>query len=272
MPRSTFSSFGVSLLVLNYHRASRGGYGNTAEMFDAHFGYIARNYHCVLPGESLDRNRLNVCLSFDDGYFEFCAVIDPLLEEHGLRALLAIAPVAVREGIDQPGEGQLKTPGRMNPVHLNHGGFCTWSDLHELTQSGRVAIAAHGYTHRRLDQPGVDLQAEIDVPQTLLTARLGRPVNCFVFPYGRFSPPALQRAIEVYRYVFCNGNAANESWDGRLFHRIDAGGLSSPGELFKPVRMAGYQIRAFWNRVGGQPGRLSGEGARGELATAVLHS
>jgi peptidoglycan/xylan/chitin deacetylase (PgdA/CDA1 family) len=135
-----------------------------------------------------------------------------------------------------------------------------------------VAIAAHGYSHRRLDQPGVDLQAEIDVPQTLLTARLGRPVDSFVFPYGRYSVPALQRAIEVYRYVFCNGNAANESWDGRLFRRIDAGGMESPGALFKPVRMAGYQIRAFWNRLGGQPDRRSGGGARGGLATAALHS
>ena len=242
----------MSLLVLIYHRACIDRHGNTARMLDAHFEHLARNYRCVLPGETLEPGRLNVCLSFDDGYFDFYAVIYPLLEKHDLRALLAITPVVVRERIDKPVEARLEAPAEMNHAHASYGGFCTWPELHELAQSGRVMIAAHGYTHCRLDRPGVDLHAEIVVPQTLLAARLGQSVDSFVFPYGRFSKAALQRAREHYRYVFRIGGAANGSWSSRLLYRIDADGMEDPGSLFTPARLAGYQVRSFWNRLRGR--------------------
>ncbi len=239
----------MRLLVFAYHRATAGPFGNDPAMLDAHFGHLALNYNCVLPGEPLDRTRLNVCLTFDDATFDFHAVVFPLLGKHGLRALLAICPGFARERVDASAEERLKERSDAADAHPSRGGFCTWPELQELADSGRIAVAAHGYTHRRLDQPGTDLSSEILVPQSLLAARLGQPVESFVFPYGRFSPEALDTVRKSYRHAVRLGGAGNHSWSQRLIYRIDADGMESPDALFKPSRLAAYRARYLWNRI-----------------------
>src|SRR5207253_3666710 len=87
----------MNLLVLMYHRARAGRHGNDPAMLEKHFRHIAANYRNVLPGDALDANRLNVCLTFDDAYFDFYATVYPLLMRHQLRAVLAVPPLVVRE-------------------------------------------------------------------------------------------------------------------------------------------------------------------------------
>lgn len=239
----------MSLLVFAYHRAAAGPYGNDPTVLDAHFGHIARHHRCVLPGEALDSVKINVCLSFDDATFDFYAVVFPLLKKHGLRALLAISPGFVRERIEAPAEERLREPTDAADAHPSRGGFCTWPELRELADSGRVAIAAHGYTHCPLDRPGSDLLAEISIPQSLLAARLGQPVESFVFPYGRFSPAALRAVRDTYRYAIRLGGSDNRGWNRRLIYRIGADRMESPDACFNPTRLAAYRIRYFWNRI-----------------------
>jgi peptidoglycan/xylan/chitin deacetylase (PgdA/CDA1 family) len=129
----------------------------------------------------------------------------------------------------------------------NGGAFCTWSEMREMAQSGRVAIAAHGFTHRRLDGNDIDFHAEIVVPQTLLAARLGRPVQSFVFPYGRFSPAALRQVKQTYRHVFRIGGADNANWNSRVLYRVDADRMTTPDALFAPTRLMLYRARRYWN-------------------------
>ncbi len=242
----------MSLLALMYHRAREGRHGNSPAMLDAHFAHIAAHYACVLPGEPLDDARLNVCLTFDDAYFDFYAVVFPLLKKHRLRALLAVPLVVVRERAELPVETRIHAPADVNYTHPNYDGFCTWPELIELAQSGHVAIAAHGYTHRRLDRDDLDFQTEIVVPQALLSTRLGQPIDSFVFPYGRFSPQAIQRVNAHYRHAFRIGGAMNHSWDASVAYRVDADGMTSPTAPFAPPRLLSYRARHFWNRLRGR--------------------
>lgn len=238
----------MKLLILMYHRARAGALGNSAEMLDAHFAWVARSYRNVLPGEALRPRRLNVCLTFDDGYFDFYAVVYPLLRKHGLRAVLAVPPALIRGAVDSPRADRLAMESDDALAHPSRGGCCTWGELQEMAASGLVAVAAHGFTHRRLDQAEADLATEIDVAKTALTRRLGRPVESFVFPYGRYSEPALARASERYRCVMRIGGALNRDWNQRLLYRVDADGMADPVALFGPLRMARYRMRYFWNR------------------------
>lgn len=241
----------MSLLALMYHRAQAGRHGNSPEMLDAHFAHIAADHICVLPGESLDLRKLNVCLTFDDGYFDFYAVVFPLLKKHGLRALLAIPPVVVRERATASAEARLQAPACVDYGQPNYDGFCTWPELREMAASGRVTIGAHGFTHCPLDHKGVDLHTEIELPQTLLEARLGQPVSSFVFPYDRFNGAALQRVRQRYRHVFRIGNADNGGWDGSPLYRVNADGMAAPDAPFTRARQAGYRARYLWNRLRG---------------------
>ncbi len=237
------------LIVLMYHRAQACQYGNDPAMLDAHFAYIARHCHCVLPGAPLRDGAVNVCLTFDDAYFDFYAVVFPLLQRHDLCAVLAVPPSVVQEKAEFPADVRLGCEPNVNYNHPNYGGFCTWPELRELAQSGRVAIAAHGLTHSPLDRSDADLQAEIVAAQAVLTKRLGQPVESFVFPYGRFSAEALACARQHYRHTFRIGGADNPGWDHSLLYRVDADRLPAPDAPFTRARRAKYQARYLWNRL-----------------------
>lgn len=241
----------MTLLALMYHQARPGPSGNAPSMLDAHFARIADAYRCVLPGEPLDPCRLNVCLTFDDGYFDFYDAVFPLLERHGLRALLAVPPAIVPERASLPRAARLEAIADLDGRRPDPEGLCTWGELEEMARSGRVAIAAHGNSHRRVDLPGVDLEEEVATPGALLAARLGQPVETFVFPFGRFSRAALRLARQHYRHVFRIGGGDNPGWGG-LLYRVRADGLASPDAPFAPRRRAGYRARRYWSRLRGR--------------------
>lgn len=242
----------MTLLALMYHQARPGPLGNAPEMLGAHFARIAEAYRCVLPGEPLDPGRLNVCLTFDDAYFDFYAVVFPLLVRHGLRALLAVPSAVVPEEAPATREARLAAADALDGGSYDPNGFCTWDELREMGRSGRVAFGAHGHTHRRLDRPGVDLETEVVLSGAQLASRLGQPVESFVFPFGRFSRAALRKVRQHYRYAFRIGGGDNAGWGGGLLYRVRADGLASPDAPFAPRRRAGYRARRYWSRLRGR--------------------
>lgn len=239
----------MSVLVLMYHRARAGRHGNPPEMLDAHFSYLASHHPNVLPGDWLTPGILNVCLSFDDGYFDFYATVFPLLRQHRLRALLAIPPAVIRDSVTGKTDERLTIDSDEAFARPERGGFCTWTELEEMVASGHVTIAAHGYSHQRLDSPAANLEIEINAPQTLLAARFSQPVDSFVFPFGRYSARSLAYTKRCYRHAFRIGGALNRSWKSRLLYRVDADGMENPWSLFSPGRVARYRARGLWNRL-----------------------
>jgi peptidoglycan/xylan/chitin deacetylase (PgdA/CDA1 family) len=239
----------MALLVLMYHRARSGPLGNAPAMLDDHFGVIAGRHACVLPGETLDPRRLNVCITFDDAYFDFYAVVFPLLKKHGLRALLAVPPVLVPDRVAATAEARLQMEPGVKYGRQNQGGFCTWSELREMAWSGHVDIASHSLTHSRLTGPGVDLQSEVETSRHLLATRLDRPVDSFVFPYGAFDRAVLHTVRCHCRHAFRIGGADNPGWDREILYRVDADRMDAPGALFAPARLTAYRCRRFWNRL-----------------------
>jgi len=232
-----------------YHRARAGRHGNAPDMLAANFAHLADKYPNVLPGDPLAPGRINVCLSFDDGYFDFYATVFPLLQRYNLRALLAIPPAFMRERIDVAAHERLGVDSAEAFAHPEKGGFCTLEELAEMTGTGRVLVAAHGFTHSRLDSPVADFGTELDAPRVILEARLAQPIESFVFPFGRYSRPALRHARQKYRYVFRIGGALNLGWNRRLLYRVDADAMKSPRSLFSPARLASYRARYLWNRL-----------------------
>ena len=226
----------MSLMVLMYHRARQGPLGNSPEMLDAHFAHIASNYACVLPGEALDTQRLNVCLSFDDAYADFYSEVYPRLVRYGLRAVLAVSAGLIAPCL-------MAVPGQ-----VLDGPLCSWRQLRDMSKSGVVCIAAHGYLHGKLDEEQTDLEREVDLPQAVLAEAIGQRVDTIVFPYGRFSDQALARAQWRYSHFFRIGGAENEDWTG-LTYRISADEMSSPTSVFSWQRRLSYRMRYRWNRL-----------------------
>jgi peptidoglycan/xylan/chitin deacetylase (PgdA/CDA1 family) len=234
-----------------FHRAQAGPLGNSPEMLDSHFGHLAEHYPCVLPGETLQPG-LNVCLTFDDGYFDFHRTVVPLLTKHNLKAVLAISPGLILDESSMHPFARLHLPDQETNPHEVASGLCTWVELRELAASNRIAFAAHGMTHARLDEPQADLAREICDPGLLLSVKLMREVDSFVFPFGRYSPLALKTAQKHYRHVFRIGQALNHGWESPMLYRVSADKMTSPAALLTPAKLRGYQARSWWNRLRGR--------------------
>ncbi len=217
-------------------------------MLDAHFAHLAEHHPCVLPGEPLQPG-LNVCLSFDDGYYDFHRTVFPLLEKHHLRALLAIPPGLILDQTSMHPFARLRLPNQSPNPHEISSGLCTWDELRELAASGRVAFAAHGMTHARLDEPQADLAREICDPGLLLSVKLMIEVESFVFPFGRHDPRSLKTAQTHYRHVFRIGQALNSGWQAPVLYRVSGDNMETPAALLAPARLRRYRARAWWNRL-----------------------
>jgi peptidoglycan/xylan/chitin deacetylase (PgdA/CDA1 family) len=239
----------VNLLAVMYHRALPGPYGNSPVALDAHFAHVARHCDCVLPGEPLAGPRLKVCLTFDDAYADFYSVVFPLLQTHGLRAMLAVPPAVINEQAGPPASNPARGNADRAGVRGDQDLHCSWAELEILAASGQVAIAAHGLSHARLDRREADLDAEILIPRVMLSARLRQPVDSFFFPFGRFSGAALRKVKQHYRYAFRIGGAANPDWSGSVLYRVSGDCLAAPDALFSPARLAIFRMRFYWNRL-----------------------
>jgi len=241
----------MKLLALMYHRAVAGPHGNAEEHLEAHFSLLARKAACVVPGEALDPDRLNVCLTFDDAYYDFFAIVFPLLDKYGLCAQLAVSPGLVAEHSDLPRERRLKLSAGEAFAHPENGGLCTWQELQILADSGRVVFASHGRTHVRLDHARADLGEEIVASGSILRRRLAVPVESFVFPYGRFNLAARDLAAQHYRYLWRIGQASNQDWNGRLLYRVAADEMDSLSPLLGWDQRLKYRCGAVWNQARG---------------------
>lgn len=233
----------MTLLVLSFPADGDGVRNGTAAL-DALFAQIAAKSVSVLPGDPLPKRRIATCLCFEGVRDDFAESVLPLLETHGLRALVAVAPGAVHNEF-------ALARGRAAAARVRRseaGGSCTWTRLQRIARHESVAIAAYGYSGCRLDLGAPDLETEVHVPRTLLSTRLECSVDTFVFPQGRSHRKALREIRSGYRFVIGGGNAANATWHQSPLYGIRIDALSYPEKLFAPSRLARWRLRGWYRR------------------------
>lgn len=161
-------------------------------------------------GEPLERV---VALSFDDGYRDVAEHGLPVLERHGFRASVFVAPGVV------DGTASFSWYAQQPPL-------LGWQDIVSLDGSA-LAFEAHTITHPNLTAlDGRAAEREIAGSKAALEARLGRPVRGFCYPAGLYGPR--ERAL-VARAGFaaattCEPGANTPVTDPLALHRtaIDA--------------------------------------------------
>jgi len=214
-PAHGVSAAGVqTITVLCYHRFGPGAEPGRSRMlmpaaqFEAQLAWLVREGWTALRLADLEaflegRRALppkSVLITVDDGWESFHRHAFPLLQRHGLPAVLFVTTdiVGTRDGL-------------------------SWQQLRELSRSGLVEIQAHGKSHRNLAQalPGESeaawrraLREELLQPPALLQRQLGpgaAPVRHLAYPYGATSEAVLQAmAGGPYQLAFtvrAGGNA-----------------------------------------------------------------
>ncbi len=238
-----------------YHRVNKEVYSNSLEIMDAHLCHISRHFNVVLPGEPLSRQKLNVCLTFDDAFFDFYHLVFPLLRKYSVRAVLAVPVKYIMDDTSVPAEVRLSVlheESHLEGIYQIKAPYCTWKELKEMSESGLVSIASHSYSHCAIRGDGsVDLDLELAQSKQILEEKLGISVHTFVFPFGTYDKTAFSPVQNNYEFAMRIGNAINTSWRNTtgVTYRINADDMKDPYELFRTKKMFGYYWKLFTNII-----------------------
>ena len=233
------------LVVLMYHRVALPHIPLRDNAFANHLSWLARNYHIVVPGDKLDKNRINICLTFDDAYFDFYHTVFPLLQTFNIPAVLAIPAGFILENTTIPDENRLEAPClEAESTGETHGNLCTWEEIRHMVQSGLVVPASHGLTHQCITSS--NLEQEVLYAKTLLEEKTGMSVNTFIYPFGKSSRSINRFIRQHYQYTMRIGSALNVGWNNmhNLIYRVNADQFWPQG---KPMLTPGHQL-AMWSR------------------------
>jgi peptidoglycan/xylan/chitin deacetylase (PgdA/CDA1 family) len=241
------------LLALLYHKIGNGKYANPLPILESHLSWIAKRYPTVLPGEKLSSG-LNVCLTFDDAFFDFYHFIFPLLKKYKLKALLSVPTAYISETATfSPNERLEKIASFSDQIMppLPSPAFCTWEELKTLNHSPLIQIASHSVHHRPLTSPQIDPEKELTFSKQILESKLQTPIQTFVYPYGLFNHKIHSLAKMHYPFVMRIGNALNRSWinSQSLFYRINADHLPHPKYPFSFPLHLKHLSRFFLNTL-----------------------
>lgn len=233
------------LLTLLYHRVGDVKYSNSYEMFIEHLNHLKENYPIVIPGDNLSSFLLQVCLSFDDAYYDFYHYLFPLFKKWKIKTVLSVPVGLIQQSTDVPSHQRLKVSYKetMNEEVIREKvPYCTWEELKEMADSGLVHFASHGFHHKNLLSKEADLEKEIIISKEILEQKLQVPIQTFVYPLGKFDSSIHQCVKEYYTYIMRIGSAANLSWQNSsgVIYRIQGDSLMSKDAPFKLKKWPSY--------------------------------
>lgn len=152
-------------------------------------------------GSGLDPERLNVALTFDDGYEEHGSFAAPLLHELGLPATFFVPSAAL--GL----EGEAAQAFARERVRRSSRSFrfLSAAALAELAAEPLFEIGGHTRDHVDLGQAAApeELRAQIADDKAALEQIGGRPLRFFAFPFGgaEHTSAAALRALAAAGYT-----------------------------------------------------------------------
>ena len=126
-------------------------------------------------------------ITFDDGYQSVYEQALPVLREYGMCAtvFLTVGETATTESTSRP------------PA-LGGRSMLSWGEIREMQDQG-FAFGAHTLSHPDLTRlPAGKVETEICRSKTIIEERIGSPVTCFAYPYGRYD----DRSRDIVRHHF----------------------------------------------------------------------
>lgn len=242
MPGFIFASHpkpsGTGVPVFCYHVIGE-------DVFRADLAFLKRNGYTTLTAAQLHDHLTgrfkapakSVVLSFDDGHASLYDTVYPLLREYDYQAVSFIVPPLHRD--------------ESEAVQDRAMGLCTWPEILEMHESGRVDFQAHTNSHRyvpdwprALELAGVEaalverrrpeptsLADDLRACKASLEKRLNKPVEHLAFPqyYGTDEAITMARGLGYRAF-----------WWGVLPRRAVNGPGDPPDTI---VRVSGEFVR-----------------------------
>ncbi len=225
------------LLTLLYHRVSdKKDVKNSIKLIEKHFKYISKNFLVVTPGDKIKKGKINICITFDDAYYDFYHFVFPLLKKYKIPCVLAVPTKYIKD-----------KDNRLSHERLNDNSYCIWQEIIEMQKSNLVKIASHSHSHENLIETK-DILKEITHSKKILEEKLSSPITTFAYPYGKFNKNVHKEVRKHYQHIMRIGSAINFSWNNfsNLIYRIVADNQPAP---FSFNRFPNYLFRYIVNSI-----------------------
>ncbi|MCW8896106.1 polysaccharide deacetylase family protein [Sulfurimonas sp.] len=232
------------LISTMYHNINSDKYSNKLSIFKEHLLYIKNNFNVVFPEDTLKGK--DICLTFDDGFYNFYEYVFPLLKELNLKAILAVPTKFILDDTNIQKKDRLAIMHDDTYSHIDQAPFCTFKELKEMSESGHVKIASHSHSHTNLSTCD-NLKYELQKSKQILEEKLSIKCDSLIFPYGKYDETVLTMAKKEYKYLFRIGNGINKNFDGinGIIYRINADNLKNEKSIFSYTNMLKYRIKSF---------------------------
>ncbi len=242
------------LLSFTYHHVNSDQFSNTLEVIEAHFKYISNRYKTIFPSEYQPSiSNIQLCLVFDDAYYDFYYYIYNLLIKYKIKAVLAVPTSYILN------DTNIDTETRLNLTHSDSMKsdkfrkivpFCTWREIKEMSESNLVTIASHGHKHLRITAASKEeINTELILSKKIIDSKLSISCNIFVYPYYSFNDKILNKTLDLYKYCFVSGGIMNYKIANGLIYRVSADGMLKGDDLFSNKRLLGYFRGALRNKA-----------------------
>ena len=242
------------LLSFTYHHVNSDQFSNKLEVIEKHFEYISTRYKTIFPAEyRASIFNLQLCLVFDDAYYDFYHYVYKLLIKYNIKAVLAVPTSYILDDTDYDSKIRLNLTHSMAMKSDNHKKvvpFCTWSELKEMAESKLVKIASHGHKHLRLGVASEEeINTELILSKKVIDSKIDTSCNIFVYPYYSFNDKILKKTLDLYKYCFASGGIINYKILNGLIYRVSADGMLKGDDLFSNKRLLEYFRGALRNKV-----------------------
>lgn len=182
-------------LILLYHSVGESPLAVPVAMFRQQVAWLAERATFISLDAAMqtDRgNRLQVAITFDDGYASLLDQAAPILAEYGAMATAYLNTGWIGETSRKVSDEALG--------HYPEEYFLTWRDVEILAEAGWM-FGSHGVEHLDLTKHEITIVArELGGSKREIESRLGQPCRHFAYTWGRFTP-ALQHAVKNAGYV-----------------------------------------------------------------------
>ncbi len=216
------------LKVLLYHNVDEPLFGNAIAggEFARHLEWLKK--HCNVVSIRQDGtidgavdDRLNVLISFDDGFINNAEAVTPLLTAAGLSAIFFVIVDCLAEGA-VPGFQQARLGPDEDPTPYR---TVTVADIRAMRAAG-MAIGSHSLGHTDMrEKDDAALLDDARQSRARLEEVLGETVGCFAFPWGHHNSGQPEKLLDVYDKIFLTRHGFAATGD-RILPRNEVANLA----------------------------------------------
>jgi peptidoglycan/xylan/chitin deacetylase (PgdA/CDA1 family) len=175
-----------------------------AEWFEDIITLLSRDFTLITPGAyeagNFDLNKINIVISFDDGYASWTEMCVPILERHGVKALFFVNSGLLTVAHDT----ELTNTYVKNNLKLSPKRLLTWEGLGTLIKSGNT-LGGHTVNHMSLRGVHEDvIKSEVEDDKIAIQSKCGIILKHFAYPFGaaRDYSEKTETLIHGYGYTY----------------------------------------------------------------------